>query len=112
MATISTKLQEVRLRLAAACQMADRPVEGVTLLAVSKTFGPLEIREATDAGQRRFGENYVQEAVAKMDALGDLAPQLEWHFIGPIQTNKARLVAERFAWVHSIDRPGIAERLA
>ena len=112
MATIAAKLQEVNRRLAAACQTAARPVHSVTLMAVSKTFGALEIREAEAAGQRIFGENYVQEALAKMDELTDLDGRIEWHFIGPLQSNKARAVAERFAWCHSVDRIDLARRLS
>ncbi len=80
------------------------------LLAVSKTFGPEAVREAHAAGQTAFGENYIQEAVDKIQALQDLP--LEWHCIGPIQSNKTRLVAEHFAWVHSVDRLKIAQRLS
>ena len=112
MATIATKLQQVRLRLEQACLAAQRPVQSVTLLAVSKTFGPQQIRDAVSAGQRLFGENYVQEAVAKIDALHDLDDVIEWHFIGPLQGNKAKLVAERFAWMHSVDRLSIAQKLS
>jgi pyridoxal phosphate enzyme (YggS family) len=79
-------------------------------VAVSKTFPPAAVRAAHAAGQRDFGENHAQEALAKVDALADLA--LVWHFIGPLQSNKTRQVAERFAWVHSIDRLKIAERLS
>jgi hypothetical protein len=84
----------------------------VSLLAVSKTFGPDSVREAHAAGQMAFGENYVQEALAKIEALADLRAQLQWHFIGPLQSNKTRPVAEVFDWVHSVDRLKIAERLA
>jgi pyridoxal phosphate enzyme (YggS family) len=112
MATIASKLQQVRNRLENACVAAQRPVEGVTLLAVSKTFGPLQLREAIEAGQLLFGENYIQEAVPKIDKLSDLGDRLQWHFIGPLQSNKARVVAERFAWVHSVDRVDIAMRLS
>jgi pyridoxal phosphate enzyme (YggS family) len=82
----------------------------VTLLAVSKTFGPDAVREAHAAGQTAFGENYIQEAVEKIAALRDLP--LQWHCIGPIQSNKTRLVAEHFDWVHTIDRLKIAQRLS
>jgi pyridoxal phosphate enzyme (YggS family) len=84
----------------------------VSLLAVSKTFGPDSVREAHAAGQTAFGENYVQEALAKIEALAELRAQLQWHFIGPLQSNKTRPVAEAFDWVHSVDRLKIAERLA
>jgi pyridoxal phosphate enzyme (YggS family) len=108
--SIRATLQQVEDRIALACASARRPVQSVTLLAVSKTFPAPRVREAFDAGQRRFGENYVQEAIAKMDALAEL--DVEWHLIGPLQSNKTRAAAERFAWVHSIDRLKIAERLA
>jgi pyridoxal phosphate enzyme (YggS family) len=110
MTTISANLQAVRARIAAAAGLAGRAVEDIRLLAVSKTFPPERIREAAAAGQRAFGENYVQEGLAKIDALDDLG--LEWHFIGPLQSNKTRPVAEHFDWVHGIDRLKIAERLA
>ena len=84
----------------------------VTLLAVSKTRGPESVRLAFAAGQAAFGENYVQEGVAKVEALVDLRPALSWHFIGPLQANKTRAVAETFDWVHTVDRPRIAERLS
>jgi pyridoxal phosphate enzyme (YggS family) len=112
MASIEAKLQQVRLRIVGACTAAQRPVQSVTLLAVSKTFGPEAVREAVAAGQHAFGENYVQEALAKIAALDDLRPQLDWHLIGPLQSNKTREVAARFDWVHSIDRLKIAERLS
>jgi pyridoxal phosphate enzyme (YggS family) len=96
--------------MAQACQAAHRGVNEVTLLAVSKTFGPEAVREAHAAGQADFGENYIQEAVEKMELLADLP--LAWHCIGPIQSNKTRLVAGHFAWAHTVDRLKIAERLA
>jgi pyridoxal phosphate enzyme (YggS family) len=109
MTVISDQLQAVRARIAAACQAAGRDPASVTLLAVSKTFGPEAVREAHAAGQTAFGENYIQEAVDKMAALADLP--LQWHCIGPIQSNKTRQVAEHFAWVQSVDRLKIAQRL-
>ena len=112
MGTIGSTLQQVRLRIAAACARAGREPGSVALLAVSKTFGPEAVREAWAAGQRAFGENYVQEALAKIEALADLRPGIEWHLIGPLQSNKTRPVAEQFDWVHSIERLKIAERLA
>jgi pyridoxal phosphate enzyme (YggS family) len=112
MATIPERLQEVRGRIAQACAAVKRPVQSVTLLAVGKTFDAAALREAHAAGQRAFGENYVQEALAKIEALADLRPQLEWHLIGPLQSNKTREVAAAFDWVHGIDRLRIAERLA
>lgn len=110
MTTIPGNLQHVRARIATACQRAGRGVEEVTLLAVSKTFGADAVRAAAAAGQRAFGENYIQEGVDKIAALRDLG--LMWHCIGPIQSNKTRLVAEHFDWVHTVDRLKIAERLS
>lgn len=112
MATIAENIQEVHRRIAAACALAHRPVESVTLLAVSKTFPADAVREAFDAGERSFGENYVQEALDKMDALADLRDRLQWHLIGPLQSNKTRVVAESFDWVHTVDRLKIAQRLS
>jgi pyridoxal phosphate enzyme (YggS family) len=112
MATITSNIQEVAGRIAHACVMAGRPVSSVTLLAVSKTFGPEAVREALAAGQHRFGENYVQEALDKIVALADVRSQIEWHLIGPLQSNKTRAVAEAFDWVHSVDRLKIAQRLS
>jgi pyridoxal phosphate enzyme (YggS family) len=112
MASIAAKLQQVRHRISQACALAQRDVQSVTLLAVSKTFGPDAVREALGAGQRAFGENYVQEALAKIDALASLRAQLQWHLIGPLQSNKTREVAAAFDWVHTIDRLKIAERLS
>ncbi len=109
---IADKLAQVHSRIASACAAAGRPVQSVTLLAVSKTFGVDAIAEAHAAGQRCFGENYVQEALEKIATLAALAPRLEWHLIGPLQSNKTRVVAESFDWVHSIDRLKIAERLS
>jgi pyridoxal phosphate enzyme (YggS family) len=98
------------MRIARAAEAAGRDAAEVRLLAVSKTWPADSVREAAAAGQRAFGENYVQEGAEKVDALAGLG--LEWHFIGPLQSNKTRLVANRFAWVHSIDRLKIAERLS
>ena len=114
MTTIAANLQAVRARIAAACIAAGRPLESVRLLAVSKTWPAASVREAIAAGQRAFGENYVQEAIDKKAELASLNQDLdlEWHFIGPLQSNKTRLVAENFAWVHSVDRLKIAERLS
>ena len=112
MGSIGSNLQEVKRRLARACADAGRAENSVTLLAVSKTFDADAVRQAFDAGQRAFGENYVQEALAKIDALAALRPQLEWHLIGPLQSNKTRPVAQAFDWVHTVDRLKIAERLA
>ena len=107
---ISSRLQNLASRIADAAVAAGRDPARVRLLAVSKTWPADSVREAAAAGQRAFGENYVQEGVAKVDELAGLG--LEWHFIGPLQSNKTRLVANRFSWVHSIDRLKIAERLS
>jgi pyridoxal phosphate enzyme (YggS family) len=112
MASIAAKLQQVQQRIALACDAARRPVQSVTLLAVSKTFGPGAVRQAHAAGQRAFGENYVQEALAKIRSLDDLRADIEWHLIGPLQSNKTREVAAAFDWVHSVDRLKVAERLS
>lgn len=110
MGAISAALQACRRRLDAACAEAARPVDCARLLAVSKTFPASAVREAHAAGQIAFGESYLQEALHKLDALADLP--LEWHFIGPLQSNKTREVATRFAWVHGVEREKIARRLA
>ena len=112
MASLSDALQRVHQRITAACGAATRPTSGVTLLAVSKTQAAQAVREAAAAGQRDFGENYVQEALDKIAALADLRAQLVWHLIGPLQSNKTRAVAEAFDWVHSVDRLKIAQRLS
>jgi PLP dependent protein len=112
MASIELKLQQLLLRIGDACTLAQRPVQSVTLLAVAKTFDAAAVRQAHAAGQHAFGENYVQEALAKIEALADLRPALEWHLIGPLQSNKTREVAAAFDWVHTIDRLKIAERLS
>lgn len=103
-------IAKVLQRIGAACENCSRDPAGVTLLAVSKTRTAAEIRAAHDAGLTRFGENYLQEALEKAAALSDLA--IEWHFIGPLQANKTRAVAEHMQWVHSVDRLRIAERLS
>jgi PLP dependent protein len=110
MTMIADNLHAVRARIAQACTQAGRPVDAVQLLAVSKTFGPDAVQQAFDAGQRAFGENYIQEAVEKIATLAHLP--LEWHCIGPIQSNKTRLVAEHFQWAHTVDRLKIAQRLS
>lgn len=115
MATIADNLQAVRDRIARAARAMGRDAEKITLLAVSKTHPAQRVLAAVDAGQRAFGENYVQEAVRKMDAVAEArGPQtaLEWHLIGPLQSNKTRTVAERFDWVQTIDREKIAARLS
>jgi pyridoxal phosphate enzyme (YggS family) len=112
MASIEATLQQVRTRIASACISAGRPVQSVTLLAVSKTFDATVVRAAHAAGQRAFGENYVQEALQKMQALADLRSDMEWHLVGPLQANKTAAVAVAFDWVHTVDRLKIAERLS
>jgi pyridoxal phosphate enzyme (YggS family) len=110
MGSIAENLQAVRGRISSAARAAGRDPAAVRLLAVSKTHAPALIREACAAGQRAFGENYVQEAEEKMARLADLP--LEWHLVGPLQSNKTRAVAERFQWVHTVDREKIARRLS
>lgn len=112
MATIANNLQLVRNRIQAACAQTGRPADSVTLLAVSKTFPAVTVRDAFHAGQRSFGENYVQEALDKIAELADLREQITWHLIGPLQSNKTRVVAEHFDWVQSVDRLKIAQRLS
>lgn len=107
---LAGRLKGVRNRIADAARAAGRHPDGIRLIAVSKTVPADVLRAAHHLGQDLFGESYVQEALAKIDALADL-PGIVWHFIGPIQSNKTRPIAERFAWVHSVDRPKIAERL-
>lgn len=116
MSTISEKIQQVRLQIDNACQACGRPGNSVQLLAVSKTFGVDAIAQAAEAGQRAFGENYIQEAVEKIRYFAEhdawKEQGLVWHCIGPIQSNKTRLVAEHFDWVHTVDRLKTAERLS
>jgi hypothetical protein len=114
MTTIEDNLQQVHRQMAAACAQAGRDVNAVTLLAVSKTFGPDAVADALAAGQRAFGENYIQEGVEKIQALRASHPgaAIEWHCIGPVQSNKTRLVAAHFDWVQSVDRLKIAQRLS
>ncbi|ERK11373.1 putative protein YggS [Serratia fonticola AU-AP2C] len=114
MSTIQQNLQDVRSRIAAAAQDCARIPEEVTLLAVSKTKPAEAIAQAIAAGQHAFGENYVQEGVDKIQYFAQLpeGAGLEWHFIGPLQSNKSRLVAEHFAWCHTVDRLRIALRLS
>ncbi|MGF6769179.1 pyridoxal phosphate enzyme (YggS family) [Paraburkholderia sp. GAS199] len=104
-------LEAVQQRIALAAQVAGRDARSIQLLAVSKTFPAEDVRAAHAAGQRAFGENYVQESLTKIEALADLRTTIEWHFIGPLQSNKTRTVAENFDWVHSVDRLKIAQRL-
>ncbi len=110
MTMIADNLHRVQARISAACLACGRAPDGVGLLAVSKTFDAGAVRQAYAAGQTAFGENYIQEAVDKIAALSDLP--LQWHCIGPIQSNKTRLVATHFDWVHSVDRLKIAQRLS
>ncbi len=110
MRSIHDNLQAVKARIASAARAAGRDPGAVILLAVSKTHAPALIEQAFAAGQCAFGENYVQEALDKMGALARLP--LEWHLVGPLQSNKTRLVAERFQWVHTLDRERIARRLS
>ncbi len=105
-------LEAVQQRIAMAAHVAGRDARSIALLAVSKTFPAEDVRAAHVAGQCAFGENYVQEAITKIEALADLRGTLEWHFIGPLQSNKTRPVAEQFDWVHSVDRLKIAQRLS
>ncbi|WP_144290475.1 YggS family pyridoxal phosphate-dependent enzyme [Chitinilyticum litopenaei] len=112
MTTIFTAWQGVRARVAAAATRAGRPADTVELLAVSKTFPADAVRELYQHGQRHFGENYAQEMHDKALQLGGDCPDLVWHFIGPLQSNKTRQVAETASWVHSVDRVKIAERLS
>ena len=110
MSIIAEKIEQVVRQIKQFCHEAGREDHEVRLLAVSKTRSPEEIRQAYRQGLCSFGENYVQEALAKMIELNDL--DIEWHFIGPLQSNKTRQVAESFAWVHSVDRLKIAQRLS
>jgi pyridoxal phosphate enzyme (YggS family) len=111
---LQARLARVHERISAAARAAGRDPAEITLLAVSKTFGAKDVLAATRAGLRSFGENYVQEGVDKIARVREAAPAvaLDWHFIGPIQSNKTRPLAEAFAWVHSVDRARIAQRLA
>ena len=110
MTMIATNLHTVHTRIEAACRAAGRDPGAVVLLAVSKTFGPEAVEAAYAAGQTAFGENYIQESVQKITQLRHLP--LQWHCIGPIQSNKTRLVAEHFDWVHTVDRLKVAQRLS
>lgn len=114
MSAIRQNLQAVRRQIAEAADNAQRTADSVALLAVSKTFGADAVIDAAGAGQRAFGENYLQEALDKMATVRAQRPDLplEWHFIGPIQSNKTRAIAEHFDWVHSVDREKIAQRLS
>jgi pyridoxal phosphate enzyme (YggS family) len=106
------KLHAVQARIAAACAASGRAADSVQLLAVSKTFSANDVRQVAACGQRDFGENYIQEGVDKIIALQDCQPALVWHCIGPMQSNKTKLVAEHFDWAHTVDRLKIAQRLS
>ncbi|MCS0589010.1 YggS family pyridoxal phosphate-dependent enzyme [Massilia norwichensis] len=114
MSTIAGNLQAVEATIQVACEAAGRPRSTVQLLAVSKTFPAEAVLEAVAAGQRAFGENYLQEGVDKIAAVAKALPdtRLEWHFIGPIQSNKTRPIAANFDWVHTVERLKIAQRLS
>jgi pyridoxal phosphate enzyme (YggS family) len=112
MASVEANILQVRDRISTASQANHRVANSVALLAVSKTRPAADIRDAFHAGQRLFGENYVQEALDKIAALADLRSRIEWHLIGPLQSNKTRVVAESFDWVHTIDRLKLAQRLS
>jgi pyridoxal phosphate enzyme (YggS family) len=114
MSTIAENLQAIEATIASAATAAGRPRSTIQLLAVSKTFPPEAVLEAIAAGQRAFGENYLQEALDKMHAVAQAVPEAlpEWHFIGPIQSNKTRPIASSFHWVHSVERLKIAQRLS
>jgi PLP dependent protein len=114
MSTISRNLDAVDATITAAAEAAGRPRDTVQLLAVSKTFPAAAVLEAMQSGQRAFGENYLQEALDKIAAVAQAAPgvNVEWHFIGPIQSNKTRPIASHFAWVHTVDRLKVAQRLS
>jgi len=118
MSTIAGNLQAVEATIQAACEAANRPRSTVQLVAVSKMFPPEAVLEAVDAGQRAFGENYLQEGIDKIAAVAKARPALvenhalEWHFIGPIQSNKTRPIATHFQWVHTVERLKIAQRLS
>ena len=109
-ATIASQISKVLTRIDAAATQASRPLEGITLIAVSKTKPASDIEAAAACGLKHFGENYLQEALDKIETLSAL--NLTWHFIGPIQSNKTRPIAEHFDWVHSVDRLKIAQRLS
>ncbi len=111
MTSLSDNLHTVQARIAAACQTSARAVDSVRLLAVSKTFSADDVRAVAACGQRDFGENYIQEGVDKITVLSGHTPSLVWHCIGPMQSNKTRLVAEHFDWAHTVDRFKIAQRL-
>lgn len=110
--SFSQNLQQITERISAACKQHGKDPAGIEVLAVSKTFSARVVQEAIAAGVREFGENYVQEGIEKIAALSSSKDKLTWHFIGPLQSNKTREVAEHFDWMHSIDREKIARRLS
>jgi PLP dependent protein len=110
MTTIAKNLHAINLAIAQGMRLANRHKDAIQLLAVSKGVSAASVREAHQAGQRAFGENYTQEALNKIELLRDLS--LQWHFIGPIQGNKTQAIAAHFAWAHGVDRSKIAERLS
>jgi pyridoxal phosphate enzyme (YggS family) len=110
MTSIKDNIAKINLQILNACQQAKRSAEQVTLIAVSKTKTSHMVEQAYISGQRAFGESYIQEAVEKINKLQHVT-DITWHFIGPIQSNKTKLIAENFSWVHSIDRIKIAKRL-
>lgn len=112
MTTIADRLALAQRRITQAAQNSSRNPSEIKLLAVSKTKPLIDIQTAFDAGQRCFGENYVQEGISKIEALADSCPGIEWHFIGPLQSNKSRLVAEHFDWMHTLSSEKLATRLA
>lgn len=110
--TVLSQLKECQERIAKACAQANRPMSSVLLIAVSKTHPATKVFEAFEAGQRHFGENYVQECLEKIHALEAHRKEIIWHFIGPLQSNKTKLIAEQVDWVQSVDREKIAQRLS
>lgn len=111
MTTIADRLANAQLRIAQAAQISSRNADEIQLLAVSKTKPNTDILAAYAAGQRRFGENYVQEGESKAKALKESCPEIEWHFIGPLQSNKTKVIAAHFDWMHTVSREKIASRL-
>jgi hypothetical protein len=109
MSRLAENLISVKARIAQAADNAGRNPESIQLIAVSKTKPVEDVRQAIDAGQKDFGENYLQDALEKIEAIAN--PEVAWHFIGPIQSNKTRSIAEHFQWVHTLDRIKIARRL-
>jgi hypothetical protein len=112
MSQIAQQLANVRRRIQDSAMLAGRDVDTIQLLAVSKTQPVARIQAAMEAGQRAFGESYVQEAIPKIEAIAILCDDIEWHYIGPIQANKTAVIARHFSWVHSLDRLKIAQRLS